>query len=225
MLSGSTAQELINLTFHGIGDPERSIDRDEADFWITRERFESILDPIAERGDVHITFDDGNASDLEQALPVLRASGLQATFFICAGRLGTPGFLDQGDVRELRSAGMSIGSHGMDHVPWRKLNQAGIEREIVRPKLALEEALEEPVDVASCPFGAYDRRTLSALRDAGFRRVYASDGGPARPGDWLVPRNTVRRWDSDESVDRMLRGLDDGVTLAQRTKRWVKQWR
>jgi hypothetical protein len=31
-------------------------------------------------------------------------------------------------------------------------------------------------DAAACPFGAYDRRTLRALRHAGFKRVYASDG-------------------------------------------------
>ena len=69
--------------------------------WVTRERFLSLLDAVTGRDDVRITFDDGNASDVEQALPALRERGLTATFFVVAGRLGTPRFLDRHGVAEL----------------------------------------------------------------------------------------------------------------------------
>ena len=55
----------INLTFHGVGEPQRRLDPGEADVWVSRERFLSILDSVTDRADVRITFDDGNASDVD----------------------------------------------------------------------------------------------------------------------------------------------------------------
>ena len=57
------------------------------------------------------------------ALPALRERGLTATFFVVAGRLGEPGFLDERGVRALADAGMAIGCHGMRHRPWRGLDE------------------------------------------------------------------------------------------------------
>jgi peptidoglycan/xylan/chitin deacetylase (PgdA/CDA1 family) len=160
-----------------------------------------------------------------EALPELVRRGLRAQFFLCAARFGMPGFLDKDDVQALRSAGMSIGSHGMDHVRWRKLDQSGLHREIVQAKQILEDALKEPVATAACPFGAYDRRALRALRAAGFTRVYTSDGGRASASDWLVARTTVTRRDSADSIDRLLSGSPMTGLLARRAKRWIKRWR
>src|SRR4051812_25578445 len=111
----------INLTFHGIGNPERPLEHGESDVWIRREQFLALLDSVEGRDDVRITFDDGNASDVEHALPALQARGLKATFFVVAGRLGEPRFLDAADVKALAAAGMTIGCHGMRHRPWRGL--------------------------------------------------------------------------------------------------------
>jgi hypothetical protein len=40
--------------------------------WVSRERLDAVLDSVAGRDDVRITFDDGNASDVVHALPALR---------------------------------------------------------------------------------------------------------------------------------------------------------
>jgi peptidoglycan/xylan/chitin deacetylase (PgdA/CDA1 family) len=216
---------MIVLNFHGIGKPTRDLADGEADVWVDRRQFAEILDAISGRSDVCLTFDDGNSSDVAVALPELLRRGLRAEFFICAGRLGTPQFVDEDDVRELRRAGMSLGSHGMHHVPWRRLDRPAVDREIVRAKQVLEDAFQAPVDTSACPFGAYDRRTLRALRAAGFERVYTSDGGRASTTDWLVARNTVRGRDSAESIDRLLNGSGDDPSPVDRSKRWVKRWR
>jgi peptidoglycan/xylan/chitin deacetylase (PgdA/CDA1 family) len=213
------------LNFHAIGKPQRAFVDGEGDVCVDRGQFAEILDVVAGRREVRLTFDDGNRSDLTEALPELASRGLPAEFFICPARFGTDEFLDAGDVRELREAGMTVGSHGMDHVRWRKLGSAGMQREIVQAKQVLEDALGVPVDTAACPFGAYDRRTLSALRAAGFKRVYTSDGGRAEATDWLVARNTVRRGDTAESIERLLDRSRDARTLLLRGKRWVKRWR
>jgi peptidoglycan/xylan/chitin deacetylase (PgdA/CDA1 family) len=216
---------MIVLNFHCIGKPKRELADGEEDVCVDRQQFVEILDAVSGRGDVRLTFDDGNRSDVTEVLPELMRRGLRAQFFICPARFGTPGFVDEDGIRELRMARMSLGSHGMDHVRWRRLGRSAIDREILQAKQVLEDALEVPVDTAACPFGAYDRRTLRALRAAGFKRVYTSDGGPASSTDWLVARNTVRREDSAESVVKMLNRCGETLSLAKRGKRWVKQWR
>jgi peptidoglycan/xylan/chitin deacetylase (PgdA/CDA1 family) len=214
--------QTINLTFHGIGEPERSLDDGEADVWLNRDGFEAVLDAVGRRDDVRITFDDGNASDVVHALPALRERGLTATFFVVAGRLGTPGFLDEAGVGELAAAGMAIGCHGMRHRAWRRLDEPSLHEELVGAKTMLEAIVRRPVTEAACPFGSYDRRVLSALRRSGYRHVYTSDRGPARRGDWLQARNTVQRADGPELIGRI---LGSRGALRRRARLTAKRWR
>jgi peptidoglycan/xylan/chitin deacetylase (PgdA/CDA1 family) len=221
----SMEQRSMILTFHGVGEPGRRLEAGEEQVWLDSDRFVSMLDSVADRSDVRITFDDGNASDVMHALPALRGRGLTASFFVVAGRLGEPGFLDEGDVRALAAEGMTIGCHGMHHRSWRRLDEAQLREELVEARRLLEEIVERPVTEAACPFGSYDRRVLRALRRCGYRRVYTSDRGTARCDDWLQARNTVRR-DDQLASDVILSGekprfnaLPRPLTLA------VKRWR
>jgi peptidoglycan/xylan/chitin deacetylase (PgdA/CDA1 family) len=217
----------INLTFHGIGETSRCLDAGEDGVWVSRELFGAVLDAAADRPDVRITFDDGNASDVEHGLPALRERGLSATFFVVAGRLGTPGFLDEADVRALADGGMTIGCHGMRHRPWRRLDPNALHEELVEAKRRLEAVVERPVTHAACPFGAYDRRALQMLRRCAYREVCTSDRGTARTGGWMQPRNTVRA-DDDAALllERIVR-LERPVhrALGRRAKQIAKGWR
>ena len=216
----------VNLTFHGIGDPARPLETDEQNVWVPRKTFLSVLDAVAGRGDVAITFDDGNTSDVADALPALRDRGLHATFFVVAGRLGSPGFLDEAGVRALVDAGMGIGCHGMYHRPWRRLDDGALREELVEARRILEQVVERPVTQAGCPFGAYDRRTLRMLHRCGYREVYTSDRGTARRGSWIQPRNTVHQEDGSDLIDRVLSSERPAYkALALRTRHVVKRWR
>ena len=62
---------LVNVTVHGIGPPPRPLDPGEERMWVSVEQFERVVDVAADRDDVRLTFDDGNVSDLEVALPRL----------------------------------------------------------------------------------------------------------------------------------------------------------
>ena len=210
----------INLTFHGVGDPLRPLDEGEADVWVTRHQFLALLDSVPAGDEVRVTFDDGNSSDLEQALPALRERGLTATFFVVAGRLGTPGFLDEDGVRELAAAGMDVGCHGMRHRPWRGLDDGALREELVEAKGILEALVERPVTEAACPFGSYDRRVLKTLRGAGYRRAYTSDRGSARRDGFLQARNSVGPSDGADLLARIA-----APSLPRRAKLAVKRWR
>ncbi|HEY6260516.1 MAG TPA: polysaccharide deacetylase family protein [Nitrospiraceae bacterium] len=184
---------LIILNFHGVGPITRNIDDSEHDCWLDQSSFEEMLDMVRDHSHVRLTVDDGNASDVEIVLPTLLKRGLSATFFICSGRLDQPTFLSLAQVQELRAQGMGIGSHGVAHVPWRKLSADRLFDELEGSRQVLEKVCGAPVDTAACPFGAYDRTVLNGLRRAGYRRVFTSDDGAAIEKHWLQSRTTVTR--------------------------------
>src|SRR5271165_132153 len=121
------------------------------------------------RPSVCITFDDGCETDLIAAAPLLREFGFHATFYITAGFLGTPGYLNAAQLQELDQQGFEVGCHSMTHPYLPDLPDAGLKREIVDAKLQIEQILGRAIEHFSCPGGRYDARTLEVARRAGFR--------------------------------------------------------
>jgi peptidoglycan/xylan/chitin deacetylase (PgdA/CDA1 family) len=183
---------VVNITVHGIGPPCRRLDPGEDETWVTIGQFEHVLDALEGRSDVRLTFDDGNVSDVEIALPRLLERGLTAEFFVLAGRLEEHGRLDKGDIRSLADAGMAIGSHGWFHQDWRKVDDLQARQEIDHSRRVLGDIVGAPVTSVAIPFGSYDRHVLRRLQAARVARVYTSDGGRARPDAWLQARTSLR---------------------------------
>ena len=220
------SERTINLTFHGIGEPCRPLERGEHQLWLDPDQFEMVLDSVVGRTDCRLTFDDGNASDVKHALPHLRRRNLTATFFVVAGRLGERGFLDESDVRALIDAGMDVGSHGMRHRPWRELDDTELAEELDDARRVLERVIGRPVTEAACPFGSYDRRVLRSLREHGYSRAYTSDSGTTHPSDWIQSRNTVTPANAVGLIERVLAAERSVYTvLRKRALRVVKRWR
>jgi len=120
---------------------------------------------------VCITFDDGCETDLITAAPILREHSFGATFFLTAGFLGTPGYLNSSQVRELDALGFEIGCHSMTHAYLPDLSDLELRREIAEAKLTIEQIVGHPIEHFSCPGGRFDSRTLETARRAGFRTV------------------------------------------------------
>lgn len=193
-------RHVLNVCFHGIGEPTRPLEPGEARYWISRDQYLSILDSFAGKPNVRVSFDDGNASDHHIGLPGLSERGLTATFFMLAGRVDEAGSLSREQLADLRSAGMRIGTHGMDHRPWDSLDVRGRQREFVEARQVLRELTGAAIDEAALPLGRYNRRLLGQLRDLDYTTVFTSDRRWARSGTWLQPRFSVRTQDTAESL-------------------------
>jgi peptidoglycan/xylan/chitin deacetylase (PgdA/CDA1 family) len=214
---------MINLCFHGIGTPPESVPSEEAVYWITADTFRRVLDEVVDQPDVRLSFDDGNTSDVDVALPELVDRGLTADFFVIADRIGRSGSLSADDIRRLRQARMGIGSHGMRHRTWRGLSAAEQHEELVVARHRIEDAVDEPVHTAACPLGRYDRRTLSALKRLGYSRVYTSDRALARPGTWRQARFSLTSGDTLADVAGWFRhGERYTVRAADSARAFVK---
>ncbi len=149
----------------------------------------ALFDDRAERGvrRAVLTFDDGYAGVLSRALPLLRSHGFGATVFVVSGRLGgvndwdgeTPGdaLLAVDEVRALAAAGIEIGSHGATHRALPGLPDADLRAEVEGSKAALEAVTGAPVVSFCYPYGAFDERSVEAVRAAGYRAATVIRGG------------------------------------------------
>ncbi|GGN95256.1 hypothetical protein GCM10010112_85330 [Actinoplanes lobatus] len=191
---------VINVCFHGIGTPQRELEPGEDRYWISEELFGAVLDEIRDWPGLRISFDDSNTSDVGIGLPALLRRGLTADFFVLAGRLDSPGSLGPEEVRLLHRSGMTVGTHGMRHIPWRGLDPAAADEELVTARERLTEVVGADVSTAACPLGRYDRTLLARMRRLGYTRVFTSDRRPARALQWLQPRYTVRNDDTPGSL-------------------------
>jgi peptidoglycan/xylan/chitin deacetylase (PgdA/CDA1 family) len=207
---------VTNVCFHGVGRPVREREPGEADYWVGRDAFLGILDELAGRPSVRLSFDDGNASDVEIALPALVERGMTATFFVLAGRFDGPGSLARDHVRELGDAGMRIGTHGMHHRSWRGMTSSESRLELVEARDAIAEVAAQEIDEAALPLGMYDRSVLSELRRHGYRRVFTSDRARASASAWLSPRYSVVSTDTAATVRSTVLAAPG---LAQRAER------
>lgn len=124
---------------------------------------------------IGVTFDDGNASDYEHALPILSQHGFRATFFVCGERIENE--LRPERLRSLHAAGMHVGSHAMRHRFMTTLGAADEELELVQSRARLEQLIGAPVLHFAPPGGRWSARTRDALRRAGYVAVSTSQYG------------------------------------------------
>ncbi|MER7836514.1 polysaccharide deacetylase family protein [Streptomyces sp. NPDC096040] len=146
---------------------------------------------------VGLTFDDGYADFLDQALPLLDRWGCGATLFVLPGRLGSDNrwdslgprkpLLSADGVRRAAAAGVEIGSHGLTHVDLTQADADTLKAETADSRAHLEELIQSPVNGFCYPYGTIDQRVVDAVRDAGYGYACAIDPGD-QTGVHTLPR-------------------------------------
>ena len=132
---------------------------------------------------VLITFDDGDVSNIEIALPLLVERGMVAEFFITSEFIDAPGMLSTADVRSLADAGMGIGAHGKSHRFLEDLDQQDMENELEDSRLQLSSITRCNIDALALPGGrGGERERLAALR-LGYRHLFGSMPGANQKTD------------------------------------------
>jgi peptidoglycan/xylan/chitin deacetylase (PgdA/CDA1 family) len=122
-----------------------------------------------------LSFDDAGASALAVAAAV-EARGWRAHFFVPTARLGTAGFLDRGEVRELANRGHAIGSHSHTHPAYMgRLSAARVVDEWRRSREILAQVLGAEPQIASIPGGSLSRTVVEGAAEAGYRILMTSE--------------------------------------------------
>jgi peptidoglycan/xylan/chitin deacetylase (PgdA/CDA1 family) len=185
---------------------------------------------------VAITFDDGCASAVRTAAPLLAERGLTATVFCVAGHLGgrndwptQPGGMPSlelagGDeLVELHRAGVEIGAHGVEHAPL-DADVTAAERELRDGRAMLEEIVGSPVRSLAYPYGAEPARAVAPLVSELYHAACTTRPARVRPGSdpLSLPRVDVHYLRLPALFRRVVSG---GLEPYLRARGAVSAWR
>jgi peptidoglycan/xylan/chitin deacetylase (PgdA/CDA1 family) len=117
---------------------------------------------------VVLTVDDGDESCM-CAADMFAQHGFEATFFLTRDKcLNEPGYIRPRDIRELRSRGFSVGTHGTTHRGLSFMPRNQCAAELRESKEWLEDLIGERVEYMSAPGGHFNRQTRRLAFDHGY---------------------------------------------------------
>ena len=186
---------------------------------------------------VVLTFDDGFQDLYTQAVPILADYGHTATVFLPTQYITSERrrFKDRqcmtwSEVNELHKAGITFGSHTVNHLQLRGLETNTVEEELRCSKEAIEDQLGYSVESFSYPFAfpesdqAFKRILRDLLIAQGYKNGVTTVIGTstAKSEIFFLPRLPVNSWDDLLSFRAKLEGGYDWLHLIQYVKKLVK---
>lgn len=182
---------------------------------------------------VAITFDDGY-SDNFPAFEALARRNMRASWFIVTGSVGrraawgkdgnpSATLLGAAQLREMRSAGMEIGSHTVDHVRLPTLDSDAQARQLVVSKRSLEQLLGDNVRSFAYPYGAWDEKAEEEVSAAGYEFACTTRAGWALRDEHPLRLRRLTIWNTDSlgSFARKLVFADNDASWPSVGKYWA----
>jgi peptidoglycan/xylan/chitin deacetylase (PgdA/CDA1 family) len=131
------------------------------------------------RGLISVTFDDGWASQHENALPILDEYGIPATLYITSGVIDQqPTFMTQSQIQDFADRGHEIASHTVTHPHLRELSPDQLTAELTESQATLRRLFGPSAATSfASPYAEYNNATLAAIRQVySNHRAFDDDG-------------------------------------------------
>lgn len=185
-------------------------------------------------GAVLITIDDGAASTLAIAAPILARHRVPAVAFVTPGLFGAPASGDRpertlraDEVRALAAFGIDVGAHGWSHRSLGRLGPDALALELGGARRALEDLLGHKVGSFAYPFGTardHSAATRRAAVEAGYRLGFTSEHGATRAGDdpLVLPRVKIEGGEPLSMFHASCAGGLDAWRLIDRHAWWLQ---
>ena len=210
------------LTYHHVGIPsgkwrlndvsEKSFDY-QMDF-IKRHGFEVIsfadlVDGISKghvfaRNTVVLQFDDGYEDNYTYAYPILKKNNFSAMVFLVSDKIGTPGFLNWDEIKEMEKDNFLAGAHTRHHVylPGVSLPQA--QDEIAGSKKIIEDHLGHSIDYFCYPTGGFTADIKRMVKEAGYKAAVTTNRGKDRFNFDLYELKRIHMSNNDDQYSGMI---------------------
>jgi peptidoglycan/xylan/chitin deacetylase (PgdA/CDA1 family) len=150
--------------------------------------------PLGPGKPIVLTFDNGYASQYENALPILKRLGWVGDENIqLSGLPPSQGGLTDSQVRGLIAAGWELDTQGISHADLIALDAAQLKYQVATARLILRRRYDVPVDWFCYPSGHYNTTVIAAVKAAGFVGSTTVIPGWANPSDdpYRLPRLRV----------------------------------
>ena len=223
-------QQVPVLCYHRFGDQTQSPLNIPADIFEAQMRYlkdggyrtitaSDLLDflnyrqPIPKKS-VIITIDDGYESFFSVAYPILEKFEFTAILFIYTNFVGVSRqALSWNQLRDLKSAGFTIGSHSMAHSDMTKQGEdesrvaflERLRRETVESKAIIDRKLNQDTVVFAYPFGRWDPNAMAMVEQAGYDLAFTVDrgGNPFFAHPLALHRDQVLKRDMASFISRL----------------------
>ncbi len=133
-----------------------------------------------------MSYDDGSAHD-RRLVEIFNRYRIRATFHLNSAKLGQEHHISPREARSLYQ-GHEVSSHTVSHPGLTTLPDEDIEREVLQDRETLENILSAPVRGLAYPFGRYDERVVSLLRELGIEYARTIE----TTQDFSVPEDFLR---------------------------------
>jgi len=187
---------------------------------------------------VAVTFDDGYRDTYTNAFPIMRRYDIPATVFLAASFIGQSGPfpwlelihkpyadarypLNWGQVRELRAAGIEMGSHTFTHCFLPGANKERIFYELSKSQECIKNNLNEDINLFALPYSfpiihrtwpSFQKELIELLREKSYRCCAT------------MLRGHVTSRDNPFTLNRIPMGIYDDIKLFQAKLRGCYAW-
>jgi peptidoglycan/xylan/chitin deacetylase (PgdA/CDA1 family) len=160
-----------------------------AHYMISTNETNQQIQPAKPHKFVVITFDDGYLDTYENALPILDKFNYTATVFIVSGLVGKRNqwirdeeyperpLMGWREIDELKSWGITIGSHTINHRRLSTLDFEGAKNEIEGSKKFLEDNLGIAINHFAYPYGDFNDSTVKMVIEASYKSACSVKSG------------------------------------------------
>ncbi len=127
--------------------------------------------------EVLVTFDDGNETYLQYALPVMERYQIPSVNFLVWDSLVKKehGSMSLEDAKRFASNPLiTFGSHTLSHPNLTEITAEQAETEIVNSKRNLEQALGKPMNYFTYPLGFFNDQIVEFVQEAGYRLAFTT---------------------------------------------------
>ena len=167
--------------------------------------------PLPDRT-VAITIDDAYLSVYEEAWPRLKALNMPFTLFVATQPIDANryGYMTWDQIRELQSAGATIGSQTRTHPHMHQISIEQSKSEIAESNARFIAELGMRPSLFAYPYGEYDMQVVQAVKDAGFTAAFGQNSGIAHGynGFYELPRFAMNeQYGTLSRLDLAINGL------------------
>lgn len=141
---------------------------------------------------VVVTFDDGYIDQYNHAFPIARKYNIKLNLLIASGLLNNSGFMNWGQVNEIKNSGGYIVDHTWSHYSLPAGSLEKIKYEVETGRSQIESFTGQKADVFGYPYGSFNNLSIKVLQDDGFLGAFSTIGGTYQCDSFIMALHRTR---------------------------------